>query len=156
MILFDFGDPEKIDLLTFMQKNYKFNVSLEYLAFLSGIDHKNALNNVFPEVRKNNISLVMGINLNAGFLSGSNRHNYGGGVIPPEYLKKREELRAVAKAHHVDLRTAALQFASFPDVAAAIIPGVKGPNQIREDYESMQLFFSWRYLAFERIFKHFY
>ncbi len=36
MILFDFGDPEKIDLLTFMQKNYKFNVSLEYLAFLSG------------------------------------------------------------------------------------------------------------------------
>ncbi|WP_288375698.1 aldo/keto reductase [uncultured Chryseobacterium sp.] len=103
------------------------------------IDHKNALNTLFPEVRKNNVSLVMGTNLNAGFLSGSNRYNYGGGVIPPEYLKKREELRAVAKAHHVDLRTAALQFASFPDVAAAIIPGVKSPNQIREDYESMHV-----------------
>jgi D-threo-aldose 1-dehydrogenase len=103
------------------------------------IDHKNALNTLFPEVRKNNVSLVMGTNLNAGFLSGSNRYNYGGGVIPPEYLKKREELRAVAKAHQVDLRTAALQFASFPDVAAAIIPGVKSPNQIREDYESMHV-----------------
>lgn len=103
------------------------------------IDHKNALINVFPEVRKNNVSLVMGTNLNAGFLAGSNRYNYGGNPIPAEFLKKREDLRTVAKAHNVDLRTAALQFASFPDVAAAIIPGVKAPNQIREDWESMNI-----------------
>lgn len=103
------------------------------------IEHKNALNNVFPEVRKNNVSLVMGTNLNAGFLSGSNRFNYGGGTIPQKYLQKREVLRDVCQNHHVDLRTAALQFASFPDVAAAIIPGVRTPRQIREDWESMNV-----------------
>ena len=35
-ILFDFGKPGKIDLKAFIQKNYKFNVSTERLAFLTG------------------------------------------------------------------------------------------------------------------------
>lgn len=35
-IFFDFGIPGKIDLAEFMHKNYKFNVSNERLAFLSG------------------------------------------------------------------------------------------------------------------------
>ena len=35
-ILFDFGKPGKIDLEAFMQKNYKFNVSLQRLAFMTG------------------------------------------------------------------------------------------------------------------------
>src|ERR1700730_8093649 len=41
------------------------------------IDHKNALNNVFPAVRQKNVSLVIGSSLNAGFISGSPRYNYG-------------------------------------------------------------------------------
>lgn len=35
-VLFDFGTPGRLDLEAFMQKNYKFNVSLERLAFLTG------------------------------------------------------------------------------------------------------------------------
>jgi len=35
-ILFDFGKPEKINLEEFINRNYKFNVSLERLAFLTG------------------------------------------------------------------------------------------------------------------------
>lgn len=35
-ILFDFGKPDKIDLRSFMHQNYKFNVSIERLAFLTG------------------------------------------------------------------------------------------------------------------------
>lgn len=35
-IFFDFGIPGKIDLEAFMNKNYKFNVSNERLAFLTG------------------------------------------------------------------------------------------------------------------------
>ncbi len=34
--LFDFGFPGKLDLQEFMEKNYKFNVSLERFAFLTG------------------------------------------------------------------------------------------------------------------------
>jgi AraC family transcriptional regulator, exoenzyme S synthesis regulatory protein ExsA len=35
-ILFDFGAPEKIDLEAFMNRNYKFNVSVERFAYLTG------------------------------------------------------------------------------------------------------------------------
>jgi AraC-like DNA-binding protein len=35
-ILFDFTGPERMDLETFMQENYHFNVSLERFAYLSG------------------------------------------------------------------------------------------------------------------------
>lgn len=35
-VLFDFSSPEKIDLEEFMNRNYKFNVSMERFAWLSG------------------------------------------------------------------------------------------------------------------------
>jgi len=35
-ILFDFGTPEKIDLQSYMNRNFKFNVSLERFAYLTG------------------------------------------------------------------------------------------------------------------------
>ncbi|MGC4103454.1 helix-turn-helix domain-containing protein [Ferruginibacter sp.] len=35
-ILFDFGIPEKIDLEAFMQRNFRFNVSLQRFAYLTG------------------------------------------------------------------------------------------------------------------------
>jgi AraC family transcriptional regulator, exoenzyme S synthesis regulatory protein ExsA len=35
-VLFDFGIPEKIDLEAYMNRNYKFNVSLDRFAYLTG------------------------------------------------------------------------------------------------------------------------
>jgi len=57
------------------------------------IDHKNALNQLFPAVRRKNASLVVGSSLNAGFISGSPRYNYGkeSYKIPPEYLEKTKK-----------------------------------------------------------------
>ena len=104
------------------------------------IDHKNALNNVFPAARQKNVSFVIGSSLNAGFISGSSRYNYGKDYykIPAAYIEKRKRLREVAGNHGVDLRTAALQFSAAPDVAAALIVGVSREHQILEDYTSMQ------------------
>jgi D-threo-aldose 1-dehydrogenase len=103
------------------------------------IEHAYALDHVFPEVRKRNLSLVMGSNLNAGFLSGSERYNYDPEKpIPAEFIAKRNKLRAITSAHQVDLRTAALQFAIFPDVAAAVIPGARTPKQVTENVASMK------------------
>ena len=104
------------------------------------IDHKNALNNVFPAARQKNVSFVIGSSLNAGFISGSSRYNYGKDSykIPAAYIEKRKRLREVAGNHGVDLRTAALQFSAAPDVAAALIVGVSREHQILEDYTSMQ------------------
>jgi len=104
------------------------------------IDHKNALNNIFPVVRQKNASLVIGSALNAGFISGSPRYNYGKNSykIPAAYIEKRRKLREVAASFGVDLRTAALQFSAAPDVAASLVVGVSTEHQILEDYTSMQ------------------
>jgi D-threo-aldose 1-dehydrogenase len=102
------------------------------------IDHEHALNHVFPEIRKKNLQLVMGSALNAGFISGSNRFNYGH-EMPSEYIAKRRRLSAIATAHGLDLRTAALQFAAMPDVAAAVICGARTAQQITEDVRSMKV-----------------
>ena len=71
--------------------------------------------------RQRNVKFVIGSSLNAGFISGSPRYNYGktSWDIPRQYIEKRERLRAVAAQFGADLRTAALQFSAAPDVAAA-------------------------------------
>jgi D-threo-aldose 1-dehydrogenase len=104
------------------------------------IDHTNAVNQLFPAVRKKNVSLVIGSALNAGFISGSPRYNYGphNHEISPAHIEKRDRLRAVAAHHGVDLRTAALQFSAAPDVVVALVVGASSERQILEDYNSMQ------------------
>jgi D-threo-aldose 1-dehydrogenase len=104
------------------------------------IDHKNALDQVFPAARAKHVSFVIGSSLNAGFISGSPRYNYGkeSYKIPPAFLEKRKRLREVASNHGVDLRTAALQFSAAPDIAAALVVGASSEQQILADYTSMQ------------------
>jgi len=104
------------------------------------INHANALNNVFPVARQRNVKFVIGSSLNAGFISGSPRYNYGktSWSIPRQYIEKRERLRAVAAQFGTDLRTAALQFSAAPDVAAALIVGAHTEAQVLANVSSMQ------------------
>ena len=103
------------------------------------IDHKNALNQVFPAAREKNVSFVIGSSLNAGFISGSARYNYGkeNYKIPAAFIEKRRKLQEVAAYHGVDLRTAALQFSAAPDLASALVVGCRTEQQILADYTSM-------------------
>jgi D-threo-aldose 1-dehydrogenase len=103
------------------------------------IDHASAVNELFPVVRKKNVSLVIGSALNAGFISGSPRYNYGkeNFKIPPAAIEKREKLSTIAGGYGVDLRTAALQFSSAADVAVALVVGARSAEQIQEDYNSL-------------------
>jgi D-threo-aldose 1-dehydrogenase len=105
------------------------------------IDHKNALHQVFPAARAKAVSFVVGSSLNAGFISGSQRYNYGkeNYKIPQPIIEKREKLREVARRHGVDLRTAALQFSATPDIASALVVGAASEQQIVADYSSMQV-----------------
>jgi D-threo-aldose 1-dehydrogenase len=104
------------------------------------IDHENALHHVFPKARECGMSFVVGSSLNAGFISGSARFNYGKDSykIPAEAIEKRARLRAVAARYGVDLRTAALQFSIAPDVAAALVVGCANPLQVLADYTSLK------------------
>jgi D-threo-aldose 1-dehydrogenase len=105
------------------------------------IDHENALHHVFPAARAKGVSFVVGSSLNAGFISGSQRFNYGRDnyKIPQPIIEKRERLREVAERHGVDLRTAALQFSATPDIASALVVGAASEQQIVADYSSMQV-----------------
>jgi len=104
------------------------------------LDHADALDRLIPAVRARNVSLVIGSSLNAGFLSGSPRLNYGktNFEVPREAIEKRERLRAVAARHGVDLRTAALQFSAAAPEAVALVVGAHGAAQIAQDWNSMQ------------------
>lgn len=104
------------------------------------IDHENALHQVFPKARERGMSFVVGSSLNAGFISGSARFNYGSEnyKIPVEAIEKRDRLHAVAARYGVDLRTAALQFSIAPDVAVALVVGCANPQQALADYTSLK------------------
>jgi D-threo-aldose 1-dehydrogenase len=104
------------------------------------IEHENALHQVFPKARECGMRFVVGSSLNAGFISGSARFNYGkeNYKIPSDAIEKRARLLAVAARYGVDLRTAALQFSIAPDVAAALVVGCSSPQQALADYTSFQ------------------
>jgi D-threo-aldose 1-dehydrogenase len=104
------------------------------------IEHKTALDTVFPRARQAGVSFVVGSSLNAGFLAGKPRYNYGPGntIIPGEKLAKRRALQQTADKHGVDLRTAALQFSAAPDLAAALIVGASSGDHILADVTSME------------------
>lgn len=104
------------------------------------IDHTAALRDLFPAVRARNVSLVIGSSLNAGFISGSPRYNYGARNfdVPADAIGKRGRLRAVAARFGVNLRTAALQFSAAASEAVALVVGARSARQISEDYNSMR------------------
>lgn len=104
------------------------------------IDHANAVTELFPAVRAKNVSLVIGSSLNAGFISGSPRYNYGeeSYKIPREVIEKRDRLRTVAARYGVNPRTAALQFSAAASEAVALVVGARSDQQIIEDYNSMR------------------
>jgi D-threo-aldose 1-dehydrogenase len=103
------------------------------------IDHENALENVLPVAREHNIGFVVGSSLNAGFIAGSPRYNYGDRRwdIPPEAIARRDNLRRVAEQFGVDLRTAAMQFSAAPDVVVALIVGAHTADQALANASAM-------------------
>lgn len=107
-------------------------VAIQY----SLVEHKNALNNVFPAMQKKGVKAVIGGPINAGFLANRERFNYGP-TIPPEMLEKRNKLNAAIKKFDVDLRTVALQFAAAHPAVSAVIPGASRPEQATENVASM-------------------
>jgi D-threo-aldose 1-dehydrogenase len=104
------------------------------------VDHANAVEAVFPRARESGVGFVVGSALNAGFLGGEPRYNYGEDnmLIPADKRERLTTLRAVAGRHGVDLVAAALQFSLAPDVAASLIVGTASPDHILADHAALR------------------
>ena len=100
------------------------------------MEHKNALDNVFPKMAAKKVKAIIGGPLNAGFSAGLDRWNYKG-ELPAEMLEKRAKMNAILKKYNVELRTAALQFSAAHPVVGAVIPGASTAEQVRANVKSM-------------------
>ena len=96
------------------------------------VDHANAVEELFPKARDQGVSFVVGSALNAGFLGGEPRYNYGEAntLIPKDKRQRLVQLRQIASDHGVDLVAAALQFSLAPDVVSSLIVGTAQPTHM--------------------------
>ncbi len=104
------------------------------------VDHADTVEQVFPKAREAGVSFVVGSALNAGFLGGESRYNYGqeNTLIPADKRERLVKLREIAGRHGVDLVAAALQFSAAPDVASALIVGTARPEHILADHAALR------------------
>jgi D-threo-aldose 1-dehydrogenase len=98
--------------------------------------HQDELERLFPACEEHGASVVIGSPIDAGFLAGKERYDYGG-AISDDMLKKRKKMRAIAEHYSVDLRTASLQFSSAPPAVTSVLTGASQPHQIIENVISM-------------------
>lgn len=107
-------------------------VAIQY----SLVDHKHALNHLFPKLESRGIPAIIGGPLNSGFLANRDRFNYSSN-IPAEMLAKREEISRIIKPYGIELSTVALQFCAAHPVVGSVIPGASNPEQAIQNTKSL-------------------
>jgi D-threo-aldose 1-dehydrogenase len=90
-----------------------------------------ALERLFPMCAERGVHVVVGGPYNSGLLAGGRNFEYQ--EAPPEMIEKRDRIAAVCGRHGADIRSAALQFCAAHPVVAAIIPGAKRAEKVREN-----------------------
>jgi len=100
-------------------------------------DHAKALDGIVPAMQSKGVSMMVGAPLNAGFLAGGDRFNYGA-AIPDAMRQKRERMMRVAAEHNVNLRVAALHFLNASPVVSCLIPGASTPEQARQNADAFR------------------
>ena len=94
-----------------------------------------ALDRFFPMCAERGVHVVVGGPYNSGLLAGGRNFEYQ--EAPQEMVQKRDRMAQVCSRHGVDLRSAALQFCAAHPVVAAIIPGAKHADKVRENARLM-------------------
>lgn len=99
------------------------------------LDHT-ALGQLFPACAARGARVVLGGPYNSGLLAGGTTFNYE--VAPAELVARTQALAAVCARHGVPLKAAALQFCAAHPVVAAVIPGARTPDEVRENAAMMR------------------
>jgi D-threo-aldose 1-dehydrogenase len=95
-----------------------------------------ALDDFFPRCAERGVHVVVGGPYNSGLIAGGTTFEYA--EAPPDKVAARDRLRNIAEQHGVDLRAAALQFCAAHPVVAAVIPGTKNAERVRQNAELMK------------------
>ncbi|MGH7210127.1 MAG: aldo/keto reductase, partial [Acetobacteraceae bacterium] len=90
-----------------------------------------ALDTLFPRCAARGVSVVVGGPYNSGLLAGGGTYNYAPAAA--EMIARRDRLAAVCRRHGVDLRATALQFCAAHPVVAAVMPGARSAEEVRQN-----------------------
>lgn len=88
---------------------------------------QHALDDLLPLCTERRTSIICGGPYNSGLLAGGTTWNYAD--APAELIARRDRLAAIAAAHGVSLRAAALQFPLAHPAVASVIPGGRTPAE---------------------------
>jgi D-threo-aldose 1-dehydrogenase len=91
---------------------------------------------LLPACAERGIQVVVGSPFASGLLAGGEHYNYERAT--PEPIWQRDRLRHVCDRHGVELEAAAAQFSAAHPAVAAILPGAKKPERIRDKVDLMQ------------------
>ncbi|KTT40807.1 D-threo-aldose 1-dehydrogenase, partial [Pseudomonas oryzihabitans] len=100
------------------------------------LDHREALDTLFPECERRGVGIVVGGPFNSGLLAGGKHYNYA--EAEPALRRKVELIEGVCQDHGVDIRAAALQFCLAHPTVAATIPGSSKPERARQNTELLR------------------
>ncbi len=98
------------------------------------LDHT-ALAELLPACAARDVHVVIGGPFNSGLLAGGTTFNYE--AAAPDMLARARAIGAVCARHGVDLKAAALQFCAAHPVVAAVIPGPRTPEELRQNAAAM-------------------
>ncbi|MCU7648599.1 aldo/keto reductase [Pseudomonas piscis] len=99
------------------------------------LDHDRALQRVMPKAVEQGVGIVVGGPYSSGVTAGGEHFEYQ--KANQQVLAKLERIRAVARAHDVDVKAAALQFALAHPAVVSVIPGSTRPLHANEDHAAM-------------------
>ncbi|MBH3440088.1 aldo/keto reductase [Pseudomonas luteola] len=101
------------------------------------LDHREALDTLFPQCLERGVGIVVGGPYNSGILAGGENYNYA--EADSSIKEKAKHLKWVCEQFDVDVRAAALQFCIAHPTVAATIPGTSKPERVRENVELIQV-----------------
>ncbi|MBT2374684.1 aldo/keto reductase [Pseudomonas fluorescens] len=101
------------------------------------LDHERALQRLMDAALAQNVEIVVGGPYSSGILAGGEHFEYQ--KASPAIINKVEQIKAIAQAHGVDVKAAALQFSLAHPAVAAVIPGASRPGRIAEDVAALSV-----------------
>jgi len=94
-----------------------------------------ALGGLFPACAERGVHVVVGGPYNSGLLAGGRHYDYA--EAPAAMVAARDRIAAVCGRFGVDIRAAALQFCAAHPVVAAVIPGARHADRVRQNLDLM-------------------